>query len=161
MDQYTDERIEEILTKTGEALAPRRESLRAVLGVPAPAVRPQSALLVVSSYMSTYSKLGVAALAIVIIAGGALYASSPKGGDVAMQPSMMAKDTALTSQTAVMAEASLPQATASVDDFAAAIEADLVSQKTAVAAVDTQVNASAASVSSVTNTNTLYDPNNI
>lgn len=58
-------------------------------------------------------------------------------------------------------EGSLPSATDSVDDFTAAMEAELSASAAAIKAFDADVDASVADVRAAADTSTLYDPDNL
>lgn len=98
--------------------------------------------------MDTATKVVVALVVIAVIAGGAYYMLSGT-------PTMMAPEggSAMNSD--------LPAVTGSVDDFAAAMQADLSASAAAIKAFDTQVDTSVSSVKGAADTSTLYDPNNI
>lgn len=100
--------------------------------------------------MNTATKVVIALVVILAIAAGAYYmlnGSSP----------MMAPDTS----GSAMNDSSIPAATDSVDDFAAAMEAELSASAAAIKALDTGVDASASSVKATVDTTTSYDPNSI
>lgn len=93
--------------------------------------------------MNTLTKVLVALIVIVVIAAGAYYMLSGSGP---------------LNGTAI---GGMPAPTDSVDDFAAAMEAELAASAAAIKAFDESVDASVASVKSAADTSTLYDPNNI
>jgi hypothetical protein len=100
--------------------------------------------------MNTATKVVVALVVIVAIAGGAYYLLNGS-------PSMMVPETS----GSAMNNDALPAATGSVDDFAAAMQADLSASAAAIKAFDTGVDASASKVKATVDTTTSYDPNSI
>ncbi len=97
------------------------------------------------------NKTLIALVAVVIVAGGAYYM-------LAGAPAPTATETQ-TPETGVVSE--IPTATDSVDDFAAAMEADLAATAAALNAFDADVTASLSEVEALADSSQLYDPENI
>lgn len=95
--------------------------------------------------MNTATKVVVALIVILVIAAGAYYLLS--GTPVSNPGTAM--------------DESIPAATDSIDDFGAAMEAELAASAAALKALDADTDASAAEVKAAADTSTLYDPNNI
>lgn len=98
--------------------------------------------------MNTATKVVAAIIVILVIAGGAYYM-------LAGEPAMMGPE----SNSAMNSD--IPVATESVDDFAAAMEAELSASASAIKAFDADIDASASVVKSSADTSDLYDPNNL
>ncbi len=69
--------------------------------------------------------------------------------------------TGLTSDTDTSVLGGLPSATDSVEDFTAAMEAELSASAAAIKAFDADIDASVADVRAAADTSTLYDPDNL
>ena len=171
MDYNTDQDVEDLLARVGKGLAPDRQKLQALLDVSLAESQTRSPLLTISTYMSTYTKIGTALLAIVVIAGGAYIVTTPRGTEVALQKSMNAMapsgapDSSAASDTgatATMAATASPTAaTDSFDDFATSLHADAQAQAAAVASVDQSTSAGVSSANTVNSSSQPYDPASI
>jgi len=161
MDPLNDQEVEALLTRVGRGMVPERKRLLAVLNVPVESAPVRSPLSFITLYMSTMTKVG-ATLAAVLVVGGAVYYLAAPGGtaDVALQENTAADSTMAMKTADTSTSVPLVPATGSIEDIAAAIDADLASQNAAVASIDASTNASVSNISSVT-TNPLYDENNI
>lgn len=95
--------------------------------------------------MNTATKVVVALVVIALIAAGAYYMLSAGP----------------TSSPGTAMDESIPAATDSIDDFSAAMDAELAASAAALKALDADTDASAAEVKAAADTSTLYDPNNI
>ncbi|MEK7063230.1 MAG: hypothetical protein AAB955_00895 [Patescibacteria group bacterium] len=158
MKYDSDEALADELSRVGRAISPRPESLRAALKGEPRAVPSPLLLFTITSYMSSYTKLGATLVAILVVAGGVYYLSMPGGtGEVALIQESAQVDT-MAMKTAAATDIAAPPVDDSFEGFAAAMEADLAAQQAAVAAVDQDADASASSVSSDTNSQALYDP---
>lgn len=98
--------------------------------------------------MNQATKVIVALVVILVIAAGAYYMLSGS-------PTMMGPEAGSAMNS------DIPAATDSVDDFAAAMEAELSAGATAVKAFDADVDASATAVTSAADTSNLIDPNEL
>ena len=152
MNPLTDEGVEKLLTRVGRELSPSRKRLQSALGVSSMHERERSPLLIISTYMSTYTTIGVALVAIVVIAGGAYFLRSPSAPRILMQ-----KSTVPISKVTTQVMPQIVAADGSIDAVSAALAADLVSQTAAVGVIDQSVNASVSTLGAVTNTTNLYD----
>lgn len=137
MKYPTDEALEKELSRIGRELLPRREGLHRVLGP-----SPVRSLSVISIYMNTFTKVGVALVAVIVIAGGAFYVGMPEGTDLALESNKVA-DTTMMAMTADSSEAGYDvtptEATGSVDEFALALEGETTAETMGLAAFDAQV----------------------
>jgi predicted PurR-regulated permease PerM len=103
--------------------------------------------------MNTLTKALLTLVAVVVIAGGAYVML----GDSNLSSTMVSKINSMTDGT----QTGVPPATDSIDDFAAAMQADVSQTASAISAFDTGVSASVKSINAVNDTSTLYDPANI
>ncbi len=157
MSNLSHEDAQTLLARVGEELSPRREGLARAVGFIA--VGRRSPLFITSSYMSTHMKVASALVAVVVVLGGAYYLAG-QSGDRAALLSMESADGAASKQ--MMQEAApIPEPTGSFDDFAAAIDADISAQLAALESLDADVDGSVSSVSSITTSQALYDPNSL
>lgn len=97
--------------------------------------------------MNSSNKVLVALVAVAVVAFGAYYLTTGS----AQAPSQVTEQTT----------DALPPATDSVDDFAAAMQADVQATASAIQAFDADVDASVSSVQDASNATNLYDPNNL
>lgn len=162
MDPITEADVEEKLAKAGQAMRPAPARLATALRERSVSATP-SPLFIISSFMNTYTKLGVALVAVLVIAGGAFLVMSPSQSPTVaeMQKTVAAlvADTTASVDTGSIVAVAVVAADGSIDALVAAIAGDVASQTAAIAAVDTATNASVSTLAGVTNTTTLYDPN--
>ncbi len=138
MKYPTDEALEKELSRIGRELLPRKEGLHRALGP-----TPVRSLSVISIYMNTFTKVGVALVAVIVIAGGAFYIGMPEGTDLALE-SNKAADTTMMAMTADSSVAqnfdvTPTEATGSVDEFALALEGETTAETMGLAAFDADV----------------------
>ncbi|MCL9972245.1 MAG: hypothetical protein NBV63_02460 [Candidatus Pacebacteria bacterium] len=101
-----------------------------------------------------------ALIAVLVVAGGAYYTMMPGGAPVLSTGTPPAETGALPGETGeVTTSAPVPAATDSIDDFAAAMQAELAASASAIKALDMDVDASVDSV--VNSGNTVYDPSTL
>lgn len=159
MNPLNDQEVEALLTRVGRGMVPERKRLLAVLNVHVENAPVRSPLSFITLYMSTMTKVG-ATLAAVLVVGGAVYYLAAPGGTAEVSLQENSADSSMAMKVAESTSVPLVPATGSVEDIAAAIDADLASQNAAVASIDASTNASVSNISAVT-TNPLYDENNI
>lgn len=160
MNPLNDQEVEALLTRVGRGMVPERKRLLAVLNVSVENAPVRSPLSFITLYMSTMTKVG-ATLAAVLVVGGAVYYLAAPGGTAEVSLQENSADSTMAMKVAdTSTSVPIVPATGSIEDIAAAIDADLASQNAAVASIDASTNASVSSISSVT-TNPLYDENNI
>jgi len=160
MDPLNEQEVEALLTRVGRGMVPARERLLAALKVSVEAKPVRSPLSLITIYMSTMTKVG-ATLAAVLVVGGAVYYLAMPGSTAQVAVQESATDATMAMKVAdTSTSIPLVPATGTVEDIAAAIDADLASQNAAIASIDATTNASVSSISSVT-TNPLFDENNI
>jgi uncharacterized protein HemX len=94
-----------------------------------------------------------ALIAVLVLAGGAYYFMATSAGEMGKTATV---ETEVTSQAE---GAAVPLATDSVDDFAAAMQAELDASASAIKALDQDVDASVDGV--VNSVNTVYDPSTL
>lgn len=155
--KYDDASIEKMLTDIGRQTLPPRVGLINALRASKQSSLVRSPLSTISIFMNTATKVGVL-LAAVLVVGGGIYTLS---GSSAPE---MAQGTGIEVQAMAANETQptgLVAATASVEDLAAALDAELASQSSAVQALDTSVQLTVSDVNSITNTTTLYDETSI
>ena len=103
-------------------------------------------LLFLTNTMNSATKVIVALVVVLVIAGVAYYMLSGSS-------SMMPEGTAMNGD--------IPAATDSVDDFATAMQEELSASAAAIKAFDTSVDTSVADVQTSAAAATSYDPNNL
>lgn len=110
--------------------------------------------------MNTITKVIVALVVIVLIALGAYYmlADSPTG-EMIDDLKTMTGDVMQDDSSSVAGSVAVPPATGSVDDFSAAMQAELDATAAAMQALDADVDAETDTV--VNSGNNTYDPSNL
>ena len=163
IDDYQDPELEALLARLGKELAPSRASLRTALQPVSIAEPQRSSLLVISTYMSTSMKVGMALVAVLVVAGGGYYLTMPGSHDseVAMQDQQgsPAPEAAMMKTSAAVATPTA--ATDSFDDFAASMQSEAQAQQSAVQSTDSSVDSGVSSANNVTSSSQPYDPSSI
>lgn len=100
-----------------------------------------------------------ALIAVLVLAGGAYYTMMPAETLMLSTDTQPVETATVSEESGEVTSAPVPAATDSVDDFAAAMQAELAASASAIKALDQDVDASVDSV--VNSGNTVYDPSTL
>lgn len=170
MESYTDQEIEDMLTHAGKAMRPDPARLQAVL-TDQTLRRADSKLssLSIMFIMNTASKVLMAFVAVVVVAGAGVYMSKSSrtatpvdnntGAVLPQQPS--GTETPSTSGSAQSGSASQTASVALADAVAASLQSGLDAQTSGISSLDQSANQSVTTVDTANSSKQPYDENAI